>query len=62
MDEPNEFTLWLAEQLEPWHRGCPRCDWLVAWMVDGRCAMCGMDPREEGPAPRRLLRGLSALR
>lgn len=48
---------YIIEQLEPWRKPCPRCD-ITAWFNDGRCAICGMDPRAQGPAPRRILVGI----
>lgn len=48
----------LIEALEPWRHDCGRCD-VSMWMIDGRCAICGMDPRDEGPvAPLRNVRGV----
>lgn len=54
-----EFREWMEAELTLLAT-CPRCE-IIAWFPDGRCSMCGMERWQEGPAPRRILRGLGDL-
>ena len=53
-----QFDAAFRKQLEA--ERCPRCDISTRTsLLHPRCFVCGMEPSIEGPAPRRIMKGIA---
>lgn len=57
--DKDAFREWVNDELDRLLT-CPRCG-PCFWFDDQRCSICGMERDEQGPAPRRIVKGLSSI-